>query len=145
MELAQQGKPVKQLQQTLWTRHLSNHANVNLILAWSIQRVQMFSLNPAYSTSVRPRLDHHQSFFGFLPWWGRELTERQACSWPTHDRDWTMMAFAYGELLSYMRGRGSLGLTQETALSLLMHWSVFQRERGLLSVCAWFYPKESFT
>lgn len=66
-----------------------------------------------------------------------------------------LMAFASGVLLGYMRGRGSVRLTQETALSLLMHWSVCvcvcvgwreteREERVSVSVCAGFYLRESF-
>lgn len=55
-----------------------------------------------------------------------------------------LVLFAYGVLLGHTRGRGSLCLTQETALSLLMHWSEFETESVFATVCVLFYLRESF-
>lgn len=71
------------------------------------------------------------------------MTERQTCCEPTYGRDCMLVPF--GVLLGYMRGQRSLRLLQETALSLLKHWSVCERvcvclilsERKCLPMCGY--------
>lgn len=52
------------------------------------------------------------------------MAEWQSCCSLNYGPDCMLMVFAAGVLLGCMRGKGTLHLTKETALSLLMHWSV---------------------
>lgn len=64
------------------------------------------------------------------------MTEWQSGCSLTCRHDFTLMAFAcvLSVCVAKMRGSGRLCLTQEAALSLLMHWSTGESVRECLTV-----------
>lgn len=131
----------------MWSLHsfnkTSSNSNSNEFQLWKDSHV-WFKMVCISLTHVLHSAGCYKCCFGVLPsaeWWGREMTEWQVWSSVSYGGECMLKLFASGALLSRTRGCTSLCLTQETAMSLLMHWSMCVRVSVSESVC--YYLRQS--